>query len=257
MEGYLQRALQPTKKINCENSWLSHELETGCNLDGRATITPTSDYSVETCVDTQVDEDGAFLLYGCGTAETKHAWNCLTQSRYGYCDGWGTLIQDASTGVFKYDTQISAMIGDRVNKPQQGSEIDWRYVYTPYQERLPYCPLKHFFNNDGSEVNSFIPTKCALCTAVCADGDLAIEKISVGDALCGEGNLGQCKAKAQDFEQCPGFGLVDTQQRCTAGCDIGYYEKKVSYPEYGADFPTSQFERDGESKCVPCESCRF
>ena len=146
---------------------------------------------------------------------------------------------------------------DRVNKGEGDSEIDWRYVYTPYQEKLPYCPPKHFFNNDGSEVNSFIPSKCALCTAMCVDGDLTIGNILVGNALCGEGTLAPCKAKAQDFQQCLGFGLVDTQQRCTAGCDIGYYEKKVSYPVYGDDFATTQFERDGESKCVPCESCRF
>ena len=255
--------LDTEKGINCGNSWLSHELETGCNLDGTALVVPESDYVEVTCLDTQIDEDGAFLLYGCGTVQSKDVWKCDSPNGYGYCEGWGALEADSS-GVYKFeepgpgvaDPNAQNRRQAEANNPLENGGTDWKYVYSPYQRKVPYCPPKHFFHHSNYEETTFNPFHCALCTAVCVGGELSMESISTNAALCG-GTLGECKAKAQNFEQCPGFGLEDTQKRCTTGCDIGYYEQMVQYPMYGIDFPASNFTRNGDSKCVPCETCRF
>ena len=238
---------------NCANRWLWHELDTGCNIDGRAEVIATTDYEFRDCEKVLVDQNGAFILLGCGTIE-PYKWKCDSTNRYGVCVEWPALEESSTGDYFQYYHEVDT--DDTHTKARFQFLAELQGAYRPYLEKIPYCPPRHFFRSSGL-VDKFEYQNCALCTPVCSTGGFTADAIRGSLELCKHIEVdqikdGTCISEASDNAVCIGFEREDTQKRCTRGCDIGYYQKFDSYPT-----PAVDSFQNGTSRCVRCETCGY
>ena len=162
------------------------------------------------------------------------------------CAGFCGQLAATGTASFRWWNEPTAanpeLVGTRTcAHPGDGTDCQWNGANlgtaTKYEEcstEVPYCPLGFYVNTlkAGCERETILgqPFLVDGANAKCC-------------ALCLQ-NCPEEKMRSNTWQVCPGYTTYDTQDACTAGCDIGYY-KQIGTDDSG----------DSTETCAPCTSC--
>lgn len=166
------------------------------------------------------------------------------------CPGFCGQLAATGTASFRWWNEPTAanpeLVGTRTcAHPGDGTDCQWNGanlgtvdIYKECSTEVPYCPRGFYVNT----LKAGCERETILSQPFLVDG--ANAKCC---ALCLQ-NCPEEKMRSNTWQVCPGYTTYDTQDACTAGCDIGYY-KQVEIANAGAA------DEVRTETCAPCTSC--